>query len=520
MPRFSIITPVYEPPHEAFESCIDSVLGQTNTDWEWCLCNDASPSTWVAERLARLQASDSRVRVVTRPTNGGIVAASNDAIASATGDFLVLLDNDDELRLDALQLVSTALDVAPDTDYLYSDEDKIAPTGERFDEFQKPIWSPERLLAQNYTSHLSVMRRVLVDEVGRFRSGFDGSQDYDLVLRVIERARRITNVPEVLYHWRALPTSTASAAAAKPYAFVAALRAVREHLERSGIQAEVTEAGPSLARVQRRSLHHPFVSIVIVADGATERIYGVSRHLGYHIVSAVVERSTYRNFELVVVVPSTMSTEQQDELLRRADGRGRLVQVAADASLAHSLNAGLIAAKGECVAFIDQHCELIDTNWIEVLLGYLDRASVALVAPLLLDEYGVVHSAGLGLNPEPHHIAHGCLPTDLGPVGMFAIARECFGVSTACVLAKASALRVVGGFSPDYSGRTFDYDLACKLQQHDLHAMVTPLVTVRYLGTDASAADDLITFKQRWGRLVGSDPYTRIDTRMVVAATL
>ncbi|NCY09709.1 MAG: glycosyltransferase, partial [Actinobacteria bacterium] len=147
MPRFSIITPVYEPPHEAFESCIDSVLGQTNTDWEWCLCNDASPSTWVAERLARLQASDSRVRVATRPTNGGIVAASNDAIASATGDFLVLLDNDDELRIDALQLVSTALDAAPDTDYLYSDEDKIAPTGERFDEFQKPIWSPERLLA-------------------------------------------------------------------------------------------------------------------------------------------------------------------------------------------------------------------------------------------------------------------------------------------------------------------------------------------------------------------------------------
>ncbi|NDD18719.1 MAG: glycosyltransferase, partial [Acidimicrobiia bacterium] len=350
-------------------------------------------------RLARLQTSDSRIRVITRATNGGIVAASNDAIASATGEFLVLLDNDDELRSDALELVAAVISESSDIDYVYSDEDKIAPTGERFDVFQKPIWSPERLLAQNYTSHLSVLRRAVVDEVGRFRTGFDGSQDYDLVLRVIERARRIANVPEVLYHWRALPTSTASAAAAKPYAFIAALRAVREHLERRGLPAEVTEAGPSLARVRRRSLHHPFVSVITVADGTTERIYGVSQNLGNHLVSSVASTSTYRNFELVIVVPATMPEDQRAELLRRADGHGRIVQVDAGASLAHSLNNGLVAAKGEYVAFIDQHCELINTDWIETLLGYIDQSSVALVAPQLLDEYGVVYSAGLGLTP-------------------------------------------------------------------------------------------------------------------------
>ncbi|NCZ68287.1 MAG: glycosyltransferase, partial [Acidimicrobiia bacterium] len=283
MPRFSIITPVYEPPSEAFESCIDSVLAQTDSDWEWCLCNDASPSAWVAERLARLHTSDSRIRVITRVTNGGIVAASNDAIASATGEFLVLLDNDDELRSDALELVAAVISESSDIDYVYSDEDKIAPTGERFDEFQKPIWSPERLLAQNYTSHLSVLRRAVVDEVGRFRTGFDGSQDYDLVLRVIERARRIANVPEVLYHWRALPTSTASAAAAKPYAFIAALRAVREHLERRGLPAEVTEAGPSLARIQRVNHHHPPITIIIPIDDTRRRIWGVDTLLARHV---------------------------------------------------------------------------------------------------------------------------------------------------------------------------------------------------------------------------------------------
>ncbi len=169
MPRFSIITPVYNPPRYAFEACVGSVLSQSNGDWEWCLSNDASPDEWVSRRLAELQSRDSRIRVVNRLANGGIVAASNDAISIAQGDFLVLLDNDDELHPDALRLVVETLDNEPNTDYLYSDEDKLTPDGTRFDTFAKPVWSPERLLAQNYTSHLSVLRRTLVDAVGRFR---------------------------------------------------------------------------------------------------------------------------------------------------------------------------------------------------------------------------------------------------------------------------------------------------------------------------------------------------------------
>ena len=188
MPRFSIITPVFNPPREAFESCVQSVRNQSVGDWEWCLANDKSTADWVSVRLLELQIEDARIRVVERPTNGGIVAASNDAISIAQGEFLVLLDNDDELHQDALAHVGTEIDADPEVDYIYSDEDKLTPDGMRFDTFAKPIWSPERLLAQNYTSHLSVLRRSLVNEVGRFRHGFEGSQDYDLVLRVVERA--------------------------------------------------------------------------------------------------------------------------------------------------------------------------------------------------------------------------------------------------------------------------------------------------------------------------------------------
>jgi glycosyltransferase involved in cell wall biosynthesis len=179
MSLFSIITPVYNPPRDAFESCIDSVRAQSAGDWEWCLCDDGSTQAWVAQRLAELQNEDVRIKVVRRPTNGGIVAASNDAISIATGEFLVLLDNDDMLHADAIALVAAAVAASPFTDYVYSDEDKIALDGTRYDEFRKPVWSPERLLAQNYTSHLSVLRRSVVNDVGRFRTGFDGSQDYD-----------------------------------------------------------------------------------------------------------------------------------------------------------------------------------------------------------------------------------------------------------------------------------------------------------------------------------------------------
>lgn len=516
MSRFSIITPVYNPPHDAFERCVRTVLEQTNPDWEWCLANDASPDEWVVPRLEELQRSDPRIRVVHRTTNGGIVAASNDAIALARAEFLVLLDNDDELHADALRLVGEALDREPECDYLYSDENKIGPEGMHFDDFAKPIWSPERLLAQNYTSHLSVLRRSLVEQVGRFRSGFDGSQDYDLILRVIERARRVVHVPHVLYHWRSLPTSTASSASAKPYAFVAALKAVGEHLERTGLAAEVTEAGPSLARVRRAARHHPAVTVVVPLDDTRKRIFGIETPLARHVTSSLLQRTTYNNYRVVVVAAPDLPAETIRSVADGFEGRCDVVQLDSRFSLAQALNAGLIACQTPYAALVDQHCDFIDGDWIETLQGYLQRTGVAAVAPFLVDQYGIIMSAGLGLTPEPHEMASGRHPSDLGPVGMFAIARECFGVSTRCAMVDVAALKGVGGFSPDYATRVFDFDLACKLYRSGWHAIVTPLATVRSFDDAVVSPSDEALFESRWGRLIGNDPYTRVDTRIRV----
>jgi GT2 family glycosyltransferase len=513
MPRFSIITPVYNPPRDAFELCVRSVREQTDPDWEWCLANDASPDEWVAPRLRELQLSDPRIHVVDRVTNGGIVAASNDAIALAQGDFLVLLDNDDELHKETLRMVADALDDAPDCDYLYSDENKISPEGEHFDEFAKPRWSPERLLAQNYTSHLSVLRRSLVERVGRFRSGFDGSQDYDLILRVIEQARRVVHVPHVLYHWRSLPSSTASAASAKPYAFVAALKALREHLDRTGVQAEVSEAGPSLARVRRVSRHHPSITVIVPIDDMRRRIWGVETLLAQHVSDSLLRKTTYNNYNVTFVASESLDEAELQTTVSRFEGRATVMRFQGSFTRSQAFNVGLVACTTSHAALVDQHCDFIEADWIETLFAYMSRNGVAAVAPILTDEYGVIRSAGLSLTSEPHDIGDGHRVSELGPVGMFAIARECFGVRTRCAVVDVAAFKSVGGFSPDYSSDLVDVDVACKLHEIGKHAIITPLATVRLFDELRVTSDDQQMFASRWGRYIDKDPYTRRDTR-------
>ena len=200
-PHISIVTPVYNPPLWALEECIKSVLAQTETNWQWCIADDLSSDPAVRVRLQKLADSDNRVVVTLRESNGGIVHASNTALDSATAEFVALLDHDDSLTPDALNKVLNAFSSHEQVDYVYSDEDKVNAEGHYFDEFRKPDFSPERLRSQNYCCHLSAFRRSLLREVGGFREGFDGAQDWDLILRATEKARRVVHIPEVLYHW-------------------------------------------------------------------------------------------------------------------------------------------------------------------------------------------------------------------------------------------------------------------------------------------------------------------------------
>jgi len=233
-PRFSIVTPVYETPGKVLTEMLASVRRQRFGDWQLCLVDDASRSPQVREILERAARQDQRIEVAWRTDNGGIVAASNDALRLATGEFVALLDHDDKLHPDALARVDEALRGNREADYVYTDEDKIDARGRHAGPFLKPEWSPERMRTQMYTCHLSVLRRSLVEEVGGFDPAFEGAQDWDLVLKVTERARAVLHVPRVLYHWRGLESSTAGLGeSAKPWAFEAGKRAIQAHCDRS-----------------------------------------------------------------------------------------------------------------------------------------------------------------------------------------------------------------------------------------------------------------------------------------------
>ena len=234
-PRISVILPVYNPSREHLCAALDSVLGQVYSEWELCIADDASTEPFVREVLEDYRQRDCRVRVVFRKENGHISHSSNSALSLASGEFVALLDHDDVLAPHALFEMVRVLNEEPDLDLLYSNEDKLTERGKRVQPTFKASWSPEYFLSFMYIGHLKVFRKSLVESVGGFRPGFEGSQDYDLALRVTEQTDKVRHVPKILYHWRMHEDSVAGNIHAKPYAFRVAKKALQEALRRRGI---------------------------------------------------------------------------------------------------------------------------------------------------------------------------------------------------------------------------------------------------------------------------------------------
>ncbi|MGA1291248.1 MAG: glycosyltransferase family 2 protein, partial [Ilumatobacteraceae bacterium] len=283
---------------------------------------------------------------------------------------------------------------------------------------------------------------------------------------------------------------------------------------RCGTHAEVSEAGPSLARVRRISAQHPLVSIVIATDWSSQRIFGVDTLLATNLLASLSRTTTYNNYEVVLVTPPHSDETLVSNAIELSEKPVRVVEGGDSVNMGQYLNTGLIAARSQYAVLLDQHCEFVDGDWLETLLGYTDRALVAAVAPVLEDEYGSLLSSGLGFSPEPHDIGFGRHRSDLGPVGMLAIARECYGVSTRCALVDVEAVKSVGGFSPEFTTRLREFDLAAKLRGNGFHAIVSPLARVRVFGADQVMEHERTRFDLRWAHQYGQDPFTRIDTRL------
>jgi glycosyltransferase involved in cell wall biosynthesis len=511
VPVFSIITPVYNPPIWALEACISSVLKQSVKDWEWCIADDCSTDPEVRRVLTKLSKKDSRVKIEFRSQNGGIIEASNTAVNLATGEFLVLLDHDDSLTPDALSVVAQTIEVHPTVDYLYSDEDKIDVHGNLFDEFRKPDFAPERLRGQNYCSHLSVFRRELIEEIGAFREGFEGSQDYDLILRATEAARSIVHIPEVLYHWRVVEGSTAGSTDAKPYTFSSAHKAVQEHCGRVGIAAEVTTADFGFVHVRRELIGRPKVSIVMPTRGDRKRIWGIDTCLAANAIRSIFEHSTYDNYEIILVHDVTDNLDSEIQVLIN-DDRLSIVWYSKPFDFSEKCNLGVIASSGEIVILLNDDTEVMTDCWIETLIGFLQDDDVAMVGPLTVLEDGRIQSAGHSNNPSVHNLGGGDSVGSTGYFGSYLISREVSGVTGACAAIPRDKYMKLGGFSTAFPHSFNDVDFSFKALEAGYRIIWTPLAKIRHfesLTRDPQVREEESELLlRRWGRHFGDDRYS------------
>jgi GT2 family glycosyltransferase len=511
---FSIITPVYRTPLDYLEACIASVEAQTSQDWELLLIdngNEEDLASWLDQRTA----FDSRLRVIRSEQNLGISGGSQLGVTAANGEFIALLDHDDVLSPVALKRMAEAIGLTPAADYLYSDEDKLFADSVYADPFFKPDWSPERFRHQMYTCHLSVLRTSLVREVGGFRSGFDGSQDYDLVLRVTERAGAITHVPEILYHWRAHAESTALGSDLKPFARTAAKRALEEHCERTGIDADVDDGpAPGVFRVRRRISGDPLVSFLL-PTGKSASIRGRPvAPLVLNFIDSVEATTTYRNFEYVISYDSDMDPAVLAEVERRCTRPVKLAEYETPVegfSFAAKVNMAAVRADGECLIVLNDDLEMITPNWVQELIGHALDSTVGAVGGMYYFEDDTIQHAGVACAAGPYHLSYG-LPRGTGVFGNhLQVARECAVLTGACLAVRRDAFFAVGGFTELLPNNFNDVDFCLKLSSYGLRNIWTPYVEMYHFESKSRVntvrSFELSSLRERWGRRLYTDPW-------------
>ena len=503
LPKISVVTPVYRPDLEYFAETADSVRGQVYDNWEWCLADDASGDPGLTARLRDLAAQDGRIHFVTRSENGHISLATNSAAELASGDYIALMDHDDLLSPDCLAEVALHLAAHNDVDVLYTDDDKVDVDGRRYGPQFKPDWSPESLLSQMYFSHLFVVRRSLYEQVGGMRTGFEGSQDHDLALRVVEIARRVAHLPLVLYHWRAVPSSTAMSGDAKTYSFDAGIRAVAEALSRRGVPAEVDR--PEWAVQAKASLlRHHFPD-----DGPRVAILVSTRNQLPLLVRCVesLARTRYRNVEIVILDDHS---DDPETIAWLASFPGRVLRVPGpregfNFSAIHNHAAHEVDA--EYLLFLNNDTEVINPEWLSQLVGFARLPGVGAVGARLLFPDDTVQHAGIlhGFNQGSLALAFRGLPRE--HPGYLAAARVCrnYGaVTAACLLTPRRLFLELGGFDEkDFAVSFNDVDYCYRLVDRGYRCVYAAEAELyHYEGATrgiGSRVDEIARFRQRYG---------------------
>ena len=512
-PKFSIAVPVYNVDVKWLSAAIESVLAQVYENWELCIADDCSTATQVKHMLEMYASKDERIKVVFRETNGHISAATNSALELATGDFLCLMDNDDEIAPSALFEFASLLNHDRSLDMIYSDEDKLDMAGNRYEPFFKPDWSPETLEGCMFTAHFACYRIDLVRELGGFRSDFNGAQDYDFVLRFTERTSRIKHVPKVLYHWRAIPGSTAATMDAKNYVLDAALRALRERAERLSGGGDVRLGPfPGCFDLRYKIIDSPLVSIVIPSAGRLANIRGKDVDLLSQVIISIYEKTTYRNFEVIVVDNNDLRDETIEAL---KPYECKFVHFEGKFNIANKMNMGAKAARGEYLLFMNDDIEVITPDWMECMLQLCQRNRVGIVgAKLHYEDESLQHVGVAFWNGLPDHI-HRAYPRDY-PGHFFSASanRNCLAVTGAVLMTKREIFQSVGGFDERFAINYNDIDYCLKVFNEGFRIVLAAGAQLYHYESQSREAvvaeEEINLFQQKWSGVTSYDPYYSI----------
>ena len=515
-PCFSIAVPLYQTKEKYLREMIESVQAQTYTNWELCLADGSGREHSLQPVVGEYIAKDKRIKYCLLDSNEGIAGNTNEALKMADGDFVVLTDHDDLLSPEALYQCAKAVQKEPQTDVIYSDEDKVDMSGKKFFEPHfKSDYNIDLLCTMNYICHLFVVRKDVMERAGLFESCYDGAQDHDFILRCTEKAEHIVHIPKVLYHWRCHAQSTSENPESKLYAFENGCKAVKAHYDRIGIPAEV-EQGPFYGMYRTHYLwkEQPLVSILIPnKDHAADL---------KKCMDSIEEKSTYRNFEFIIV--ENNSTEEETfsyykEIEKRDNVR--VLYYKEDFNYSRINNFGAKEANGEYVLLLNNDTEMIEPDSIKEMLDVCMRPDVGIVGAKLIFEDNTIQHAGviIGFGGVAGHAFIGQDRDDNGYFSRIISVQDLSAVTAACLMVRRSVFDEVEGLNEEFKVAFNDIDFCLKVRKAGYLVVYNPYAQFYHYESKSrgqeDSADKVARFQQetglfgeRWGELLeNGDPY-------------
>lgn len=523
-PLISIVLPVFNPAEKFLRECLDSVINQSYRKWELCIADDASTDPEVEAVLKEYQRKDKRIKVALRSKNGHISRTSNTALTLATGEFVALLDHDDTLSQDALLFVVEALNREPGAELIYTDEDKLDLDGARFDPHFKSDWNPDLLYSQNYVSHLGVYKKSLIDTVGGFRVGYEGSQDYDLLLRCLRHIThaQIVHIPRILYHWRMSEGSTALSSNQKSYTTDAGLKALKYHFAKNNAPAVKVSAGPAANTYRVRwplPKKQPLVSLIIPTRDR--------RSLTEVAVRSILTKTTYKNYEIIILDNGSTEPDALEffRTIQREDVRVRVIRYDYPFNYSAINNFGVSHAKGSIIGLVNNDVEVITPGWLSEMVSHALRPEVGCVGAKLYYSNDTVQHAGVicSLGGVAGH-SHKHFPrSHPGYFYRLMLPQNLSAVTAACLIVRREIFEEVGGLDELNLKVAFnDVDFCLKVWSSGYLNVWTPYAELYHYESISRGAEDSpekvdrfqreINFmKEKWGENLERDRFYNVN---------